>query len=343
MLPPPVPGQNQENLLCPNCRRQIVPTWQHCGYCGFQLTPQNTAYISKPSQTNLQSGHPVSHNSKSPVLWIVIGGLALGFVVVVIFAFAWFNLYRLPETNTLHNTSSPNPGSQQARTPPAAAQLPTQEPTATQTALPTYTATVTQTSAPSATPTPQGVSAVIPSPSQWQCLDGPGDTVYASRGTVDSKNVLITGKDNSKSWFRAVSPSSGRVCWVPIVALDRSTIDTNAVPIIEAPEPPGQVYYGYKYAICNTGWINYSDRIIQCLSKPVCFISYPKADKAFTNADNAFADCQKSAGGTVHCGVTMPYTITAVNTGTSNLQCSIARVDHSETDIYYELYWLNLP
>ena len=339
MLPPPVPGTQQNYQICPNCRRQIMPTWNHCGYCGFPLPSKRNGRTSRPSQT----GQPTSRGSKSTAFWVVGGILTLGLVVVAILIFAYFNFFRLPETSTLQEVPASTPRSHQARTQQAAAALPAIEPTQTATELPTLTPTQTITPLPTFTPTPQGIAAVIPSPSQWQCLSGPGDTVYTSTGIVDSKNVMITGKDNSKSWFRVVSINSGQVCWVPIVSLDRSNIDTNAVPVIEDPEPPGTIYFGYKYAVCGTGWLPYNERFIQCRAKPACYIYYPTSSKAFTSSNEALSACQSSGGSTTHCSLTIPYTIAAVDTGTLSTTCSISRVDHSETDINYELYWLNLP
>jgi hypothetical protein len=157
---------------------------------------------------------------------------------------------------------------------------------------------------------------------------------------VNYEEVMLVGMDHGQTWFKVVIPGSGRICWIPVVGLNRDSFSKANVPVIENPTPPGTIYYGYKYAVCTTGWKLFSSQYVQCTVIPTCHLSYPQRSSGFTSSDAALSSCRKTSSN--YCITTIPYTFEAIKPAATSYKCNVPRVDHSPTDLNYVLYWLKV-
>lgn len=338
MLPPPLPPKSVTLNTCPKCGKKVDPTWQHCGYCGSELPAisETTPKAQTPPSINGPIRRPTP--KRSPLVWITIG---CGLIAIA-------SITLLIVLLNKNGSDTAVPAETEELTAPQADEInqtPTPMLTQTATLHPTLTKTPapTNTPQPTATSEPKGVSAIVPDPSEWPCQRGPSTTVYTTDGFLDSDTVMIISMNRDQTWFETISEPSGQSCWIPMMAFDRDSFVKTDIPIVDDPEPPSTVYYGYKYAECSTGWILYSTSYVQCLKMPTCYLRYPPQSSAQDNKADAISSCQSTGGNNIYCITTIPFTFDVIDPYTTSYPCNIPRIDHSSTDINYELFWLKIP
>lgn len=346
MLPPPLPPKKTPSNTCPTCGKNVDPKWEHCGYCGGELSRKEVVSTNIGIPTRGAAQRPPSINGpirrtaskKSPLVWITIasGLIAIASLTILV-------VMLLNKDRTI--AAAPPSESQEAEPITEVTHTSTSTITVTSTLPPTQTntPTPTHTPQPTATTAPIGVSAIVPEPSEWKCQGGPSSTVYTYDGMLDSENVIIVAMNRYQTWFNTISQPSGQTCWVEMSGLDLGSFDKTDIPIVDDPPPPSTIYYGYKFAECPTGWTIFSTSYVQCRKRPACYLRYPQQGTAYDSPAEALLGCQNSGGNNIYCVTTVPYTFDVISPNTTSYKCNIPRVDHSDTDINYELFWLKVP